>query len=359
MTSLYENWEDYCSDSSLNIKDDDFIKDESESESEEENQHQNELSRVKTNLSMDAFIKKQKLHSLFNQKSRKPEITIISSVKKTDIIEKEEKNDDEEKKNEITPFLTWGSNKKSTFVPSFNKKFDTDFPILSLSSFKSKKEIKPIQNIIPEEQNDPIITDEKWIDISEKKKNTKKNVENSKTRLCNSIMNGMNCVYGEKCQFAHSSSDLNILECAFGNNCKLIICENNQYKNHQDKVCSFLHPNETKDNFIIRNFKQTVINKVIECIKNDKPIEITIKKNFEKTQICKSIALKKKCSHGKTCKFAHSIDELNVLNCSFADKCKLITVKNMIYSNTNETKICFYKHPSESKANFLKRNKLS
>jgi hypothetical protein len=152
---------------------------------------------------------------------------------------------------------------------------------------------------------------------------------------------------------------LNILQCGFADECKLIIFENNQYKNTDEKICSFLHPKETKENFIVRNFKQNVINKVVEFIKKEKPITLSIKKNTEKTQMCKSISLKKKCVHGKTCKFAHSIDELNVINCSFGDKCKLIHSKNGNYLNTDEKKICFYKHPMETKANFMKRNKLS
>ena len=353
MTSLYESWEDYCSDNSL-------IENENENENDVNESENNSPSpsTENRNISMDAFIKNQKLRAFYKQADKKNEITIITTKKQTIVTEEDEKKDKEEK-NEVKTFLTWGKTEKnSTFLPTFNKKFDSDFPTLSISSFKKKYEEVEILSLPPKQ---PIIFEEDeddWINISDKKK-IKNTIENSKTRLCKSVLNGLKCVYGDKCQFAHSSNDLNILECAFGKNCKLIISENNQYKNCEDKVCAFLHPNENKDNFIIRNFKQTVIDKVIDCIKNDKPINITIKKNFEKTQLCKSISLKKKCVHGKTCKFAHSIDELNVLNCSFGSKCKLVACKNLIYSNTDKNKICFYKHPNESKDNFMNRNKLS
>lgn len=335
MTSLYDNWEDYLSDNNNQSFEENETFDET-NDSFDENEN-------KTNLSMNAFFKKQKLNEVLHKKNDKQEVTIISTKpKKINIDEEDTIIIDKPVK---SPF-SWGDN---NFVPTFNKKFDSDFPSLSLLSLKTKKQEK---HIIVEKEDDNT-----WIDIKKKQKNS---IESSKTRLCKSILSGLTCTYGEKCQFAHSSKDLNTQQCGFGDDCKLIIFENNQYKNStDDKTCSFLHPKETKENFMMRNLKQNVINKVVECIKKEKPITITIKKNTEKTQMCKSISMKKKCVHGKTCKFAHSIDELNVINCSFGDKCKLIHFKNNNYSNTDDTRICFYKHPSESKANFIKRNKLS
>lgn len=65
--------------------------------------------------------------------------------------------------------------------------------------------------------------------------------------------------------------------------------------------------------------------------------------NTTKTVMCKSVASNKKCYHGKNCRFAHTIDELNVIECRFGHRCRVY-----------ET--CKFMHPeSETKKEYLIR----
>ena len=62
-----------------------------------------------------------------------------------------------------------------------------------------------------------------------------------------------------------------------------------------------------------------------------------------------------KCPHGVNCRFAHSIKELNILNCMF-DDCKLVRmVDNDKYVNTHKNKRCERRHKNESDVNFFIR----
>jgi len=62
-----------------------------------------------------------------------------------------------------------------------------------------------------------------------------------------------------------------------------------------------------------------------------------------------------KCPHGVNCRFAHSIKELNILECMFND-CKLVRmVGNDKYVNTHKNKRCERRHKNESDVNFFIR----
>jgi hypothetical protein len=57
------------------------------------------------------------------------------------------------------------------------------------------------------------------------------------------------CKYGSKCKrkvctFAHSIKELQPAKCLFGESCRFI--------NHPSRKCTFLHPNETKEEFVKR-----------------------------------------------------------------------------------------------------------
>ena len=75
-----------------------------------------------------------------------------------------------------------------------------------------------------------------------------------------------------------------------------------------------------------------------------------------KTQICRSVSQKIKCPYGEKCKYAHKINELNIKDCGFGIKCKLVKYFNNKYVNTNTMKSCCYKHPSETTENLYTRN---
>ena len=75
------------------------------------------------------------------------------------------------------------------------------------------------------------------------------------------------------------------------------------------------------------------------------------------TRMCESVASGKVCRHGAKCNFAHTMDQLQVGQCAFADQCRLVSkeVCGTWYSNCNK-KVCRFQHAGETKENVFKRN---
>jgi hypothetical protein len=72
-----------------------------------------------------------------------------------------------------------------------------------------------------------------------------------------------------------------------------------------------------------------------------------------RTNMCKSVANNTPCPHGEKCRFAHSLDELNVSDCVFGDECRFIAFR---CNNSSKTcKTCRHKHPQESREEFFER----
>jgi hypothetical protein len=148
-----------------------------------------------------------------------------------------------------------------------------------------------------------------------------------RTRICNSVVENRKCPHGEKCRFAHSLEELNLVPCRFGDKCKLV-CFEDSYKNvsKTTRVCKFSHPEETKINYAERVGitipkshvaipqpvvpkppvppAQTVVAKLmippspkVSAWKN--PLEIKEK------PLCKSVGTGKPCPHGEKCRFRH------------------------------------------------------
>jgi hypothetical protein len=57
-----------------------------------------------------------------------------------------------------------------------------------------------------------------------------------KTKMCQSIVSGIECTYGNRCCFAHNLDQLQVRECNFGNGCR-------------NKFCIFIHPSESKQDY--------------------------------------------------------------------------------------------------------------
>jgi hypothetical protein len=76
----------------------------------------------------------------------------------------------------------------------------------------------------------------------------------AKTRMCVSVEIGVPCKYLGECKFAHTLDELNIAECVFGSECSYVYNSNNLWYNKNDIInrCSFIHPNETKENYLVR-----------------------------------------------------------------------------------------------------------
>ena len=79
-----------------------------------------------------------------------------------------------------------------------------------------------------------------------------------------------------------------------------------------------------------------------------------IGKSLIKTRMCHSVDKKEPCPHGENCRFAHDLDELNVSDCLFHDKCYFVRMHNGVLCNHGE-KICRHKHPQETKQNVFLR----
>lgn len=86
---------------------------------------------------------------------------------------------------------------------------------------------------------------------------------------------------------------------------------------------------------------------------NDLPDKEKFQRSL-KTLMCYSIYKKEECPHGENCRFAHSLNELNVKDCMFLDKCRFVRMKNGVLCN-HDNKICNHKHPQETKQNVFIR----
>ena len=173
---------------------------------------------------------------------------------------------------------------------------------------------------------------------------TPKEVKNNKTKMCDSFSSGHPCRHGEKCRYAHSTDELVILECQHGEKC-LFVCTNSKgvFHNSNGKFCKFIHPTESRENYFARNgIKFEVVEKKPVCT------------NKTCTKVCNSVIQGFECRH-KACNFAHSVDELNIRECSFPN-CKLVCHDSRgNVRNTNPRNKCSFFHHGETKESFFAR----
>lgn len=71
-----------------------------------------------------------------------------------------------------------------------------------------------------------------------------------KTRMCQNIITNGTCQFGSSCHYAHTFSELRILDCAYSDKCIFIHynedrhCVNKNY-GENGRLCYFRHPHET------------------------------------------------------------------------------------------------------------------
>ena len=70
--------------------------------------------------------------------------------------------------------------------------------------------------------------------------------------------------------------------------------------------------------------------------------------SLKSTKMCNSVILKKKCRHGTNCRYAHSIDDLQVAECFFKESCNHVRKSGNDYVNSSTNKKCSFIHPGES-----------
>ena len=75
-------------------------------------------------------------------------------------------------------------------------------------------------------------------------------------------------------------------------------------------------------------------------------------KKHNKTRLCKNI---NNCPYGDMCHYAHSIDEIVMIECAYKNECIFISEKSSGCCNSNVHKTCFFKHPCETVQEYHKR----
>ena len=94
-------------------------------------------------------------------------------------------------------------------------------------------------------------------------------------------------------------------------------------------------------------------------IKKIEPLFIDKKKldaKVKKSQMCKSVknGIISVCPHGKSCRFAHTPEELTPLMCQHSKLCKFVQFNGDCYCNIGN-KLCFYQHVDEKMEDYLIR----
>lgn len=72
--------------------------------------------------------------------------------------------------------------------------------------------------------------------------------------------------------------------------------------------------------------------------------------NLYKTRFCNNTFCKK-----IDCDFAHSIEEINTIDCFHKERCRQVFEKDGILKNKSSLNFCKYKHPNETKEQYLYR----
>jgi hypothetical protein len=111
-----------------------------------------------------------------------------------------------------------------------------------------------------------------------------------KTQMCKSIMTTGKCPFGEKCNFAHSQSEIRKPICFFGDKCK------------NKESCGYDHSTMEVPQLPVQE-------KNVKVETQETPKEEPRKEKV-KTQICKFISSGEKCPYNERCTFAHSKEDL-------------------------------------------------
>ena len=84
--------------------------------------------------------------------------------------------------------------------------------------------------------------------------------------------------------------------------------------------------------------------------------EKVVQERLTKTRMCISVERGVKCPHGDKCRFAHSMDELQLPQCMFGCDCRFVQSKgNGLFGNFGTRKVCKFIHTGESKESYYTR----
>ena len=216
--------------------------------------------------------------------------------------------------------------------------------------------------------------------------------------MCTSVLNNTTCPHGSRCRFAHSVDELTPKECTYGVCCRF----------KDSERCAFIHPQETKDQYVTRlclpvpkkHVEKSIKKIVLPQTEKEPPVYVPPTKNVwqvlstqespcdlkiipqkeieetlpmehseekisqdseewkkvekkvhkskmkknTKTKVCTSFLKNDCCSHGENCWYAHSHSELGEI-----PSCK--------YGSFCRKTECYYLHPGETNEKFYNRIK--
>ena len=220
-----------------------------------------------------------------------------------------------------------------------------------------------------------------------------------KNRLCRSLKVGAEPCTKENCSFLHKLEELKHNPCPFKKCGRVKLLENGKYKNI-GVGCPFHHVNESPNDFFIRDgylsvpeghYEESKVNisvqaeafiveAKVDCIAwketNTKVLsypgqeleEVKVSTRIEpsieeapkdvknnKTKMCDSISSGTPCRHSEKCRYAHSVNELNIQECQHGENCLFVCNRNGTFYNS-QGKFCKFIHPCESRENYFVRN---
>jgi hypothetical protein len=209
-------------------------------------------------------IQKAKMkNSLINSFQSIDKLKNETKIQENFIISENEKNEI----NEVKKRLNWTTSSITNIIHK-NEILDlgNDYPDLSsIYMKKTKQEIvlpivpNPTPSTSPEIAKKKSFNKKQNQDHHKNEPSSSTLHKNKKTQLCKMYFSKKgNCSHGKNCKFAHSQDELELRQCGFGKRCKMIIFNpsTSLYENNENSHCNFLHPNETKNNFVERLTKK-------------------------------------------------------------------------------------------------------
>jgi hypothetical protein len=198
--------------------------------------------------------------------------------------------------------------------------------------------------------------DDGFIEIKKRKRNQKieekhdLHEKEKKIYICKSLRNGTPCTFSDKCNYAHSSKELEPQQCSFGEKCGRVKINNNIVKNvDSNNPCAYLHGSETVKNYLIRH----KMNEGFQLNKIDNTVEIN---EFAYTRLCTSIIDNTVCSRGAKCTYAHNPEQLKINPCTYGERCFHVSkIDGEYINNTKSDKTCIFLHPDERLYNYASR----
>lgn len=226
--------------------------------------HSNYKSKFKMEILPSMFLKKQNNgFTTTNQQSIQDEYSSKKEISMTTTDSDESDSDDDI---DLTILAkNKNSNKKQLTIAPKKKNFIKEEKVVKINNHEF-----PLLSICPNDIQQNKSIKEEWITVKSKNKENNSKIERNKafdilsnkekietklnkTKMCLSILNNIVCPHGLKCRFAHYKNEIVVAACLFKDECRFVKMETGSFTNiSKTKICKYLHPKETKDNYFKR-----------------------------------------------------------------------------------------------------------